>query len=246
MRSSIDPLGDADAEPVADAFGGGNAARVGRQLDLLRPDEQRDDRAKVLADCRGAARGGLGVKLPASLSALATLATLVVGGPRHAAADVVAPGSLGLVAGGQSGASGSYTSLGIGFAFGLTAAWQPMEDEQRIGWGVRWSTLFGFFPGSASAPVSGMLRLVEMDLVARLRVAPTLKPGRYLTIGAGASLLRANEPIEDERSFVGPIVTFGYEHYAFGAVLLGVDVRYGIIETGPTSIGLLLSIGTAL
>ncbi len=157
-------------------------------------------------------------------------------------------GSVGLVAGAKSGASGSYAALGIGASYGLTAAWQPMAEEQRIGWGLRWSTLFGYFPSSSSAPVSGVLRLVEMDLIARLRIAPTFTPGRYLTVGVGASIFRANEPIyqENERSFLGPVATIGYEHYAWGAVLLGVDVRYGLIEAGPTSIGLLVSFGTAL
>lgn len=176
----------------------------------------------------------------------ASSAALAVGGSR-ARADIPS-GSVGLVAGAKSGASGSYAALGIGAAYGLTAAWQPMGDEQRVGWGLRWSTLFGYFPSSSSAPVSGVLRLVEMDLIARLRIAPTFTPGRYLTVGVGASLFRANEPIyrENERSFLGPVATIGYEHYAWGAVLLGVDVRYGLIETGPTSIGLLVSFGTAL
>lgn len=183
------------------------------------------------------------------LGSPALVAALAICAPRPAAAneDDLPSGSIGAVLGAEAGASGSYTSLGIGAVYGLTAAWQPMSDDQRIGWGVRWSTLFGYFPSAAAAPVSGVMRLVEMDLVVRLRVAPTLKPGRYLTIGAGGSLLRTNEPLEDgERTFGGPIVTFGYEHNLLGAMLLGVDVRYGIIETGPTSIGLLVSVGTAL
>jgi hypothetical protein len=182
--------------------------------------------------------------LPAGVA----VAAVVGWGEGSVRADGLPAGSLGAVVGAQSGASGSYTSLGIGAAYGLTAAWQPMSDEQRVGWGVRWSALFGYFPDSKSAPVNGVLRLVELDLVAKLRVAPTLAPGRYLTVGVGGSLFRSNEPIRGEgtRTFAGPIVTFGYEHYAFGAMLLGVDLRYGLIETGPTSIGLLVSVGTAL
>jgi hypothetical protein len=188
------------------------------------------------------------VRRAASLVGVVAGLLALVAAAREAPADNLPSGSLGAVLGAQSGASGSYTSLGIGVAYGLTAAWQPMSEEQRVGWGIRWSALFGYFPDSRSAPVNGVLRLVELDLVAKLRVAPTLKPGRYLTVGVGGSLLRANEPIRDEgtRTFAGPIATIGYEHNAFGAVLLGVDVRYGIIETGPTSIGLLVSVGTAL
>lgn len=178
---------------------------------------------------------------------VAAMSALVALGPRGAAAEDIPSGSIGAVLGVQAGASGSYTALGVGAVYGLTAAWQPMSEDQRIGWGLRWSTIFGYFPNAAAAPVSDVMRIVEMDLVARLRVAPTLKPGRYLTIGVGGSLLRTSEPLEDDsRTFAGPLATFGYEHYAFGAVLLGVDVRYGIVETGPTSIGLLLSVGTAL
>jgi hypothetical protein len=167
--------------------------------------------------------------------------------PAAADSDDLPAGSIGAVLGVEAGASGSYTSLGVGVVYGLTAAWQPMSDDQRIGWGVRWSALFGYFPSAAAAPVSGVIRLVEMDLVVRLRIAPTPRPGRYLTIGAGGSLLRTNEPLENgDRIFGGPIATFGYEHNLLGVMLLGVDVRYGIIETGPASIGLLVSLGTAL
>lgn len=165
-----------------------------------------------------------------------------------AAADELPPGTIGAVVGAQAGTSGSYTSLGVGAAYGLSAAWQPIADDKRVGWGVRCSVLFGYFPDASSAPVSGVLRLVELDLVARLRIAPTARPGRYLTAGLGASLLRSNEPIkpDNQRAFAGPIATFGYEHNAWGSALLGIDVRYGIIETGPTSIGLLVFVGTAL
>jgi hypothetical protein len=101
-------------------------------------------------------------------------------------ADEIPAGTLGAVLGTQAGTAGAYQRVGIGVVYGLTGAWQPMREGQRIGWGVRWTTLFGYFPTADSAPVKGVLRLVEMDLVARLRVAPTLKPGRYLTLGAGA------------------------------------------------------------
>ncbi|MEZ4362256.1 MAG: hypothetical protein R3B48_18855 [Kofleriaceae bacterium] len=179
---------------------------------------------------------------------LALAGCVVAAAPAHGRAEPYPAGSVGAVLGAQAGTAGSYTSLGAGVAYGLTAAWQPMADEQRVGWGARWSVLFGYFPASSSAAVSDVLLLVEMDLVARLRVAPTLKPGRYLTLGVGASLLRSNEPISPDggRAFAGPIATVGYEHNAFGAVLLGFDLRYGLIETGPASIGLLVSVGTAL
>lgn len=173
---------------------------------------------------------------------------LAIFGAPTAHAEELPAGSIGAVLGVQAGASGSADALGVGVVYGLTAAWQPMTDEQRLGWGVRWSVRFGYFPDSSSAAVSDVLRLVELDAVARLRVALTARAGRTLTAGAGVSLLRANEPVLPDlrRAFAGPIATMGYEHMAWGAALLAIDVRYGIIETGPTSIGLLVSIGTAL
>lgn len=170
----------------------------------------------------------------------------------EARAEDVPAGTLGAVVGTQAGTAGAYQRVGIGVVYGLTAAWQPMREEQRIGWGVRWSTLFGYFPAADAAPVNGVLRLVQMDLVARLRVAPTLKPGRYLTIGVGGSLERSSEPVCRAgvgcatRSFAGPVATLGYEHNAWGAALIGLDLRYGPIEAVPASIGLLVSVGTAL
>lgn len=169
-------------------------------------------------------------------------------GVSSARAEDLPAGSIGAVLGVQAGASGSADALGVGVVYGLTAAWQPMTDEQRVGWGVRWSVRFGYFPDSSSAAVSDVLRLVELDAVARLRVALTARAGRTLTAGAGVSLLRTNEPVlpDLQRAYAGPIATIGYEHLAWGAALLAIDVRYGIIETGPSSIGLLVSIGTAL
>jgi hypothetical protein len=183
---------------------------------------------------------------------IACVGLLLLAWSAAASADGLPSGSVGAVVGAQSGTAGSYKPLGIGVAYGLTAAWQPMAEEQRLGWGLRWSAMFGYFPTGTSARVSGVLRLVELDLVARLRIAPTLKPGRYLTAGVGASLVRSNEPICrtgevcKTRAFAGPIATLGYEHNAWGAVLFGVDLRYGPIETVSSSIGLLVSVGTAL
>jgi hypothetical protein len=197
--------------------------------------------------------GGRTAGRPAGRAAAWLGIALVAAGAGGALADEVPAGTLGAVFGTEAGTSGAYQQVGIGVVYGLTAAWQPMKEDQRIGWGVRWTTLFGYFPAADAAPVNGVLRLVQMDLVARLRVAPTLKPGRYLTVGVGASLERSSEPVCRggsercaTRSFAGPVATLGYEHNAWGAVLIGLDLRYGPIEAVPASIGLLVSVGTAL
>jgi len=63
-------------------------------------------------------------------------------GASSARAEDLPAGSIGAVLGVQAGASGSADALGVGVVYGLTAAWQPMTDEQRVGWGVRWSVRF--------------------------------------------------------------------------------------------------------
>jgi hypothetical protein len=45
---------------------------------------------------------------------------------------------------------------------------------------------------------------------------------------------------ERQRAFVGPVAAIALEQYAFGAFLFNVDVRYGLIGSGPSEIALLV------
>ncbi len=155
--------------------------------------------------------------------------------------------TLGLVA----GAGPSAKPLGIGFAWGFSAAVQPMRADQRLGWSVRWSSLFQYqnlLTDATAARVSADLRLFQIDVSFRARFAPTGRSGTYLTGGIGVAMLRANQPIQpdNQRLWAGGFATLGVDRYVLKGMLLSLDARFGLIGTGPTTIATLLTIGYGL
>ena len=158
-----------------------------------------------------------------------------------ARAEPLPSGSLGIMFG-AGGGTGKYArSLGLGYyQFGAQAAWQPMTTEQRFGWSLKWSFVFGTMHNAESARIDLYLRTLQMDFLAGLRIRPGESRLRYLALRGGVELFRSNEPIapDDQRAFVGPVADVAFEQYAFGAMLFNVDVRYGLIGAGPAEIAL--------
>ena len=181
------------------------------------------------------------------MRALAVLVGLTVAAvaPAPAAASPVPPGALQLVGGPASGTGVDASRLGYGYQFGGQASWQPMSTEQRIGWAVRWSTMFGKMYGASAARIDDRLLTVLMDVTAGLRFRPWSSPRRYLTARGGIGLLRSNEEIapSNHRDFLGPVASVGVDQYAFGSFILSVDVRYGMISNGPGEIGVIFGAG---
>lgn len=159
-----------------------------------------------------------------------------------AVAEPLPSGSLGLLFG-AGGGTGAYAHrLGIGYhQFGGQAAWQPMSTERRIGWSLKWSFLFGTMYYADSARIDLYLRTLQMDLMAGVRIRPGTNPRRYVALRGGVELFRANQLIapDNQRAFVGPVAAAAVEQYAFGAFLFNVDVRYGLIGSGPSEIAIL-------
>ncbi len=172
-------------------------------------------------------------------------------GAAHASAraEPLPSGSLGVMFG-AGGGTGEYArSLGLGYyQFGSQAAWQPMTTEQRIGWSLKWSFLFGTMYGADSARIDLNLRTLQMDFMAGLRIRPGTNKRRYLALRGGVELFRANEVIQpgNSRAFVGPVAAAAFEQYAFGAFLFNVDVRYGLIGAGPAEIALLAGVSISV
>jgi len=178
---------------------------------------------------------------------LVVVAALAVAVP--ARAEPLPSGSLGVMFG-AGGGTGKYArSLGLGYyQFGAQAAWQPMTTEQRISWSLKWAFAFGTMYGADSARIDLHLRTLQMDFLAGLRIRPGESRLRYLALRGGVELLRSNEPIQPDgqRAFVGPVADLAVEQYAFGAVLFNVDVRYGLIGSGPAEIALLAGASIAV
>lgn len=158
-------------------------------------------------------------------------------------ADPVPSGALGLFTGVIAGTGADAARIGVGYyQIGARASWQPMPRERRIGYTLRWSTMFGAFYGGNAQRIDPPLRTTQMDLTVGVRVRPWTTRSRYLTLRGGGELLRANEPIptgtsmEGRRSFAGATASVGLDQYALG-MMFNAEVRYGMIGgTGPTTL----------
>ncbi len=178
---------------------------------------------------------------------LGVVAVLAVSLP--ARAEPLPSGSLGVMFGAASGTGKYARSLGWGYyQFGAQAAWQPMTTERRFGWSLKWSFAFGTMHDADSARIDLYLRTLQMDFLAGLRIRPGESRLRYIALRLGGELLRSNEPIQPDgmRAFVGPVADLAVEQYAFGAVLFNVDVRYGLIGSGPAEISVLAGASIAV
>ncbi len=164
-----------------------------------------------------------------------------------AAADDPPPGAIGFVFGVVSGTGADAKRLGFGLhQFGMQASWQsPFSPNGRLGWSVRWGTLFGILYGGNAAQIDAQLHTVQLDLTAGVRFRPWDTPTRYLTARVGGEMFRSNEPIPplDTREFVGGIASVGLDQY-FSGVMLSVDVQYGLFgKDNPTELALQIGIG---
>lgn len=185
---------------------------------------------------------------PIAIAATAWL-MLALALPTGARAEALPSGSIGVMFGAGGGTGRYAKSLGLGYhQFGGQAAWQPMRTENRVGWSVKWGFTFGRMFSSDSARIDFVLRTLQMDLMAGLRIRPGTNPGRYIALRGGVELLRANEEIipDNQRAFIGPVAALAVEQYAFGAFLFNVDLRYGLIATGPAEIALLAGVSISV
>jgi hypothetical protein len=181
----------------------------------------------------------------------ATLAVLaaVLAAPAPVCAEPLPSGSLGVLFGIGSGTGKYARSLGFGYyQFGGQAAWQPTRTERRLGWSLKWSFVFGTMYGAESTRIAVELQTLQMDFMAGLRLRPGESVRRFLALRGGVELFRANEVIQPDgqRAFVGPVAAAAFEQYLFGAVMLNVDVRYGLIGGGPAEIALLLGVSISV
>ena len=180
--------------------------------------------------------------------AVATIAVVLAAAAPPARADDLPPARLAVVGVVRHGTGAVSDDIAYGAGVGIEAAWQPMSVGQRLGWSLSWTLVWTWFGQEPAARINGTLDLLELDLALRARFAPTPAPGRYLTLGAGGMLLRANErlPPDDKRNYLGPFAELGYEHLAFGQLTATIHVRLGPIATGPTILSGMIGIGIAL
>jgi hypothetical protein len=167
---------------------------------------------------------------------------LIAGGV--ARAEPLPPGALEVFTGGVSGAGADAKRLGFGWLVGAQASYQPMKTERWWGATLRWSIGFGGLYEGTAEHVNPPLRTVQMDLAAGVRFRPWSSRRRYFTARAGVGLLRTNDPVGGDRTFVGPVAAFGVDQY-FGTIVTGLDLRYGLVANGPEQLALVLRFGVA-
>ena len=182
-------------------------------------------------------------RLAAVGALVAASGALAVGGAGTAAAEPMPRGRISGQVGLKAATGGFASRLGLGWAVGVEAAYQPLRADQSIGYGLSWSTTWSFY-GDGSARVSDALAMLELGAGIRARVPLGVRRRQVLFLGGGAALIRANEPplIGGDRSYVGPWATAGLEGVLFG-FQLGLEARYVVIGTDDGTIGLLLSVG---
>jgi len=171
---------------------------------------------------------------------------LVIAMTVPAVADPLPSGSIAGVAAATSGTGADASRLGFGYEYGWRAAWEPMTTERRLGYTLRWSTMFGGTYDATAARLDD-LRVVLMDFTAGLRFRPWTTPTRYLNASAGVEMLRSNQelPPAMERTYVGPVASLGIDQYKW-ILVFSVDVKYGLIANGPSQIALVFGVGTGL
>lgn len=204
---------------------------------------------RAARDDRDAQRGGVDESTPRRTGLVAALVLAFIACFGAAArAESLPSGSLGVMFGVGSGTGRYAKKLGWGYhQFAGQAAWQPMNTDRRFGWSLKWDFSFGTMYDAEAARIDIYLRTLQMDFMAGFRVRPGANPLRYLALRGGVELFRAAQVIEDNgRAFVGPVASAAYEQYAFGFFLFNVDVRYGLIGSGPSAIALFVGASIAV
>jgi hypothetical protein len=168
-------------------------------------------------------------------------------------AEPLPSGAIGIFTGAVSGAGADAKRIGAGYyQIGAQASWQPTTTEQRVGWTLRWATMFGALYGGSAQHIEPSLHTLQMDLTIGVRLRPWTTVTRYLTLRGGGEILRSNEPIPNSdpmstghRAFVGGIASIGIDQYV-GTVMFDIDLRYGMIGgSGPAELALILGVAFA-
>jgi hypothetical protein len=132
---------------------------------------------------------------------------------------------------------------GFGWLLGIVAGYQPPFLDTRYSIGADWGVLWGRFQRDDPELVLEELFLVEMHFGLKLRAAFQETVARFITLGGGVTMLRADTPLppDDKRSYFGPYASFGIDQYLANRYLVSLEARYGLIGSGPQSFTVLLS-----
>jgi len=157
-----------------------------------------------------------------------------------------ARGGIKFAGGPRQGVGELGNAFDLGFVAGLEANYHPTSTSltSTFGLGVAWSVYFGRFGPGRDAVIDETLKLVEMSFGLRVRKRMGDEELRFLTVGAGVTIMRTNLPVppNDERLNAGPYMGIGIEGHYKADTMFSFEVRYGLLANGPGSLSLLLGI----
>lgn len=133
----------------------------------------------------------------------------------------------------------------LGYFAGLEANYHPSALLGRnFALGLAWSVYFGRFGAGDRAVLDETLKLVEMSFGLRARRRMGDQELRFLTLGAGVTIMRTNLPVPPnlERLNAGPYIGVGIEGHYKKDSMLSFEVRYGLLTNGPASLSLVFGI----
>lgn len=190
--------------------------------------------------CGALARAGQGMGL--GLLLVAMLA------PQAMAQDEgkLPSGKFGLSLGVRQGIGRLGGDYGLGMVGAVEAGYHPTAADRALSAGLSWSVVWSWFGPDDQASITGSLHLLEFNFGAELRRLIDEPTARFLSLGTGISLLRANVPIppDQARVYLGPYVSAGIEQFAFGGdLLISFEARYGLIVGGPGTISFAIGVG---
>jgi hypothetical protein len=175
---------------------------------------------------------------------------LLASGP--AAAQEIPRGQLGMTAVFRRNLGELADRYAFGYLWGFVAGYQVTRPDERLSIGLLWTTLWGrsqFYDfqtlnGDDPTVADGALKYFELSMGVRFRYAVTDAVPLYLVASGGGALLRTNVPIapDAQRLHAGGYTGLGVDYY-LGALLIGLDTRYGLIGEAPRSVSFMLSAG---
>lgn len=175
---------------------------------------------------------------------LVAAAVVVMATARTASAQVEVPrGDFGVILQISQNAGETGDAYRMSWMGGVKAGYEAVRAGKSA-LGITWSLAGGqYFVAGDSLP-DATIGVLEMSGGLRFRRLLGTTTPRFLVLGAGGTLLRLGRalPPENDRISVGPYAAIGLDQYLGNRVLLSFMARYGLIGTGPASLGLRFSV----
>lgn len=152
-------------------------------------------------------------------------------------------GSIGFLGQVQQNTGEAGDAYRFAWLLGVTASYE-VGRVRNLTVGAAWSWARGLYDGADAGLADERVGVLEMSLGMRVRRRVGSSTPRYFVAGAGATILRLDRalPPDDDRLYLGPYATVGLDQYLGAGPMISFALRYGLIGTGPASLGVRLGI----